>query len=76
MQFWKEYVNSLGEVKQWGDGNPDFINYLGHPMQGSIVGFIQIQNDPKGRSFPISWSQRYEQQAESARLERCLQRVF
>ena len=58
-KFWKEYVNSLREVKQWGDGNPDFINYLGHPMQGSIVGFIQIQNDPKGRSLPISWSQRY-----------------
>ena len=58
-KFWKEYVVSLREVDQWGDGNPMFINYLGHPMQGSIAGFIQIQNDPGGRSLPISWSQRY-----------------
>lgn len=58
-KFWKEYVASLREVKQWGDGNPAFINYLGHPMQGSVAGFIQIQNDPAGRSLPISWSQRY-----------------
>ena len=58
-KFWKEYVASLREVNQWGDGNPKFINYLGHPMQGSIVGFIQIQNDPKGRSLQISWSQHY-----------------
>ena len=58
-KFWKEYVASLREVDQWGDGNPAFINYLGHPMQGSIAGFIQIQNDPGGRSLPISWSQRY-----------------
>ena len=58
-KFWKEYVASLREVNQWGDGNPTFINYLGHPMQGSVAGFIQIQNDPGGRSLPISWSQRY-----------------
>ena len=58
-KFWKDYVASLREVDQWEDGNPKFINYLGHPMQGSIAGFIQIQNDPKGRSLPISWSQHY-----------------
>ena len=58
-KFWKDYVASLREVDQWEDGNPTFINYLGHPMQGSIAGFIQIQNDPKGRSLPISWSQHY-----------------
>ena len=58
-KFWKDYVASLREVDQWEGGNPTFINYLGHPMQGSIAGFIQIQNDPKGRSLPISWSQHY-----------------
>jgi hypothetical protein len=58
-KFWKEYVASLREVGQWGDGNPAFINYLGHPMQGSIVGFIQIQNDPRNRSQSFSWTQRY-----------------
>jgi hypothetical protein len=58
-KFWKEYVASLRKVDQWEDGNPAFINYLGHPMQGSIAGFIQIQNDPSGRSLPISWSKPY-----------------
>jgi hypothetical protein len=58
-KFWKDYVASLREVDQWEDGNPTFINYLGHPMQGSVAGFIQIQNDPSGRSLPISWSKPY-----------------
>jgi hypothetical protein len=58
-KFWDDYVASLHELGHWGDGNPAFINYLGHPLQGSVTGFIQIQNDPAGRSLQISWSREY-----------------
>lgn len=58
-RFWSDYVDSLHNLGHWGDGNPIFINYLGHPLQGSVAGFIQIQNDPGGRALQISWSRQY-----------------
>ena len=57
--FWGDYAASLRELGHWKDGNPMFINYVGHPLQGSVTGFIQIQNDPGGRSLQISWSRQY-----------------
>jgi len=57
--FWKDYVRSLRSTKTWGDNNPVYINYLGHPMQGALTGFIQIQNDPKGKSEGFNSSRAY-----------------
>jgi len=57
--FWKDYMSSLRSLKSWDDNNPAYINYLGHPMQGAITGFIQIQNDPKGKSQAFSSSRGY-----------------
>lgn len=69
--FWNDYVNSLKSLKTWHDNNSDLINYLGHPMQGAITGYIQIQNDPKGKrqSFGSSrgyWTSRMKAMAWSA----------
>ena len=47
-KFFKDYLNSVKSLHGWGDGGRFFTNYVAHPMQGSFVGFIQIQNDPKG----------------------------
>jgi hypothetical protein len=59
-EFWNDYVASVKELGQgWGDGNPMFINYFGHSLQGSISGFIQVQNDPGGRALEASWSGPY-----------------
>ena len=58
-KFWKDYVRSLNELSHWEDGNPMFINYVGHPLQGSVTGFIQVQNDPGGRLLQASWSREY-----------------
>ena len=33
----------------WRDGDPFLVNYIGHPMQGAVSGYILIQNDPRGQ---------------------------
>jgi hypothetical protein len=47
-KFFKDYIDSVKSLRGWEDGGRFFTNYIAHPMQGSFVGFIQIQNDPKG----------------------------
>jgi hypothetical protein len=47
--FLPEYFASIKSLRGWNDGDPTWVNYLGHPIQGAVSGFIQIQNDPKGR---------------------------
>jgi len=46
--FIKDYFRSVGRLGGWADGGRFFTNYISHPMEGSITGFIQIQNDPRG----------------------------
>jgi hypothetical protein len=46
--FFKDYWASVRNLRGWGDGDDFLVNYIGHPMGGSVAGFIQIQNDPKG----------------------------
>lgn len=47
--FFGDYIKSVKSLKGWNDGGRFFTNYIAHPMQGSFTGFIQIQNDPKGK---------------------------
>jgi len=47
-KFFRDYVESVKSLHGWEDGGRFFTNYIAHPMQGSFLGFIQIQNDPKG----------------------------
>ena len=57
--FWKNYVRSVGSVHGWDDGDPFGVNYVGHPMQGAVTGFIQVQNDPKYRGLEFNASKEY-----------------
>jgi hypothetical protein len=47
--FLRDYFQSVGGVRGWGDGDPFIVNYVGHPFQGAVAGYIQIQNDPRFR---------------------------
>jgi len=47
--FFADYIGSIKGLRGWRDGDPTYVNYVGHPIQGAVSGFIQIQNDPKGR---------------------------
>ncbi len=46
-KFFKDYADSVKSLHGWDDGGKFFTNYIAHPMQGSMTGFIYVQNDPK-----------------------------
>jgi hypothetical protein len=59
--FWHDYVASMNQFNmgRWNDGDDFLVNYVGHPMQGAVSGFIEIQNDPTGREQEISATRAY-----------------
>jgi hypothetical protein len=57
--FFRDWGRSVAGVHGWGDGDPPFTNYIAHPLQGGVSGFIQIQNDSKGRILEFSRSRAY-----------------
>jgi hypothetical protein len=56
---WRGYVDSVTNLHGWADGDPFLVNYVGHPMQGSVSGFLWIQNDPKYRDVEFGKNRRY-----------------
>jgi hypothetical protein len=56
LQGWGEAVRS---VHGWADGDPFIVNYVGHPMQGAVTGYIWIQNDRAFRRYSFSRDPRY-----------------
>lgn len=57
--FFKDYLKALKSLRGWNDGDPFLVNYIGHPMMGSVTGFIQVQNDPKGVAEEVSLKKSY-----------------
>ncbi|HZS07727.1 MAG TPA: hypothetical protein VFD58_23020 [Blastocatellia bacterium] len=57
--FFSDWINSVRNLRGWRDGDPFLVNYIGHPMQGAVTGFIQIHNDPRGIRQEISRDRRY-----------------
>ncbi len=47
--FIQDYFDSVKAIHGWDDGNRFFTNYIAHPMQGSLTGFIFLQNHDKYR---------------------------
>jgi hypothetical protein len=58
-KVFKDYFASVDNVAGWGDGDGVFTNYIGHPMQGAVASFIQIQNDPKGKHLDFGNNSEY-----------------
>lgn len=52
--FFADYFESVKGLRGWQDGDSGFTNYVGHPMQGAVTGFIQVQNDPIGKRVKIT----------------------
>jgi hypothetical protein len=58
--FLRDYLTSLkSSGHQWGDTDPFIVNYIGHPLQGSVTGFIWTQNHPTERRLEFSGSSAY-----------------
>jgi len=58
-KFWLDYGRSLKGISGWGDGDRWPVNYIGHPFQGAVSGFIEIQNDPKFKRAEFGVSSHY-----------------
>ena len=61
--FFRGYLNSVGALHGWSDGDPFYVNYVGHPMQGAVSGYLWTLNDPRYRSVefgknPAYWKSR------------------
>ncbi len=41
------YLNAVGNLHGWADGDPFYVNYVGHPMQGAVAGRLFLLNDPR-----------------------------
>jgi hypothetical protein len=57
--FFDGYLKSVGNLHGWADGDPLLVNYVGHPIQGAVAGFIWIQNDRKYLAAEIGRDRRY-----------------
>jgi hypothetical protein len=59
--FWHDYFASMRQynMHRWNDGDEFLVNYIGHPMQGAVAGYIEIQNDPTGRQQELSATHDY-----------------
>jgi hypothetical protein len=58
-KLFNDYFDSVSKLQGWGDGDGVFTNYIGHPMQGAVASFIQIQNDPKGKQLDFGNNSEY-----------------
>ncbi len=57
--FFDDWFKAVKATKGWGDGDDFLTNYIGHPMQGSVTGFIFAQNDPAGIGQEFGRSSKY-----------------
>jgi opacity protein-like surface antigen len=45
--FFSGWARAAGNLHGWADGDAFLINYVGHPMEGAVAGFVFVQNDTK-----------------------------
>jgi hypothetical protein len=57
--FFRDYFRSVASIGKWGDGGRFFTNYVAHPMEGALLGFVWVQNDPKGKAAPFGRTKAY-----------------
>ena len=57
--FFRGYLNSVGNLHGWSDGDPFYVNYVGHPMQGAVSGYLWTQNDRGYRDIQFGQNRRY-----------------
>src|SRR5262249_26359724 len=53
------YFQALGAMHGWSDGDSYYENYLGHPIQGAVSGYMWAHNDLKYRSVQFGGSRDY-----------------
>jgi len=57
--FLKDYFDSVAATRGWDDADGFHVSYVGHPMEGAVFAFIQIQNDPAYRELRFNEGRNY-----------------
>lgn len=64
--YWHDYAVSLQhwDMTRWSDGDDFVVDDIGHPMQGAVSAYIEIQNSPSARRLQFSntrvyWKSRF-----------------
>jgi hypothetical protein len=57
--FFRDYYQSVLSIHGWNDGDPFFVNYIDHPMEGSVAGFLEIAHDPRYSRLEFGRSSEY-----------------
>jgi hypothetical protein len=59
--YWHNYSESMKQwnMRRWNDGDSFLVDYIGHPMEGAVAGYIEIQNSPRQKYLRISGSREY-----------------
>ncbi len=47
--YFRGVGSAVGNLHGWADGDEFLCNYVGHPMEGAVAGYIFSHNDPKYR---------------------------
>jgi hypothetical protein len=57
--YLRNYLDAITNLHGWGDGDPFYVNYIGHPMQGAVAAYIWAQNDRDYRTATFGSDRRY-----------------
>ncbi len=57
--FFRDWRESVANLKGWDDNGKFFTNYIAHPMQGSIYARIFVNNSPNAKSQEFGKSKEY-----------------
>jgi hypothetical protein len=57
--FFKGYADAVASIHGWNDGDPFETNYINHPMEGGIAGFLWVAHDPRYRQAEFGRTSEY-----------------
>ncbi len=57
--FFDGYAEAVGNMHGWSDGDEFYVNWVGHPMQGAVAGYIWQSNDRAYKDVEFGRNRRY-----------------
>lgn len=57
--FFKDWGKSIRNLRGWNDGDSPFTNNFAHPLQGSVTGWIFINNSDRAKRQEFGRSKEY-----------------
>jgi hypothetical protein len=57
--FFRDWGQSIKNIRTWRDGDNFVTNYIGHPMQGSFTGRIFVNNSDRAKKQEFGSSKEY-----------------